>query len=292
MEFHDYATFWDCARRSVSKHLLGRDSKLFYRMLVSDTSRSGDVRTAVQAIKELDWEGLRRPFYNVYPGIIPMLTRLNLDMETTLIQLPMSSLCIRFPKDPAKNPLKFDWKGEQLHVHTILLGDIGGGMGMSLHFDIGIHGPTDWPLNGCCGLPRQPGLSVEQSLASLVRRKGDDDEVWLPEALLTDCVRLCCTLCLLDNDPSIISPDVLADDRMRYEVTGDQKFVDKAHRKGKVGWDIGRHIEKIPHYRRPHMALVWTGEGRKIPKIKPRKGSIVHREKVEMIPTGFLGEAG
>ena len=82
--------------------------------------------------------------------------------------------------------------------------------------------------------------------------------VQIPQEMITDCVRLCCSLCLLENDPSVISPDVLSKDRSRFEQTGDQKFVEKAHRRGKVGWDVGRHIEVSPHYRRPHMALVWT----------------------------------
>ena len=50
------------------------------------------------------------------------------------------------------------------------------------------------------------------------------------------------------------------------------KYVDKAHRRGKVGWNVGRHIEVAPHYRRPHMALVWTGTGRAVPKIVPTAG--------------------
>jgi len=41
----------------------------------------------------------------------------------------------------------------------------------------------------------------------------------------------------LENDPSVISPDVVADDRAQYEATGDQKYVDKVHRRGKLGWD-------------------------------------------------------
>ena len=94
-------------------------------------------------------------------------------------------------------------------------------------------------------------------------------------------------LYLLENDPSIISPDVLADDRAKYEASGDQKYVDKAHRRGKVGWDVGKHIEVIPHYRRPHMALVWTGRGRVVPRVVPRRGSVVHREAVEKLPSGF-----
>jgi DNA-binding protein H-NS len=52
---------------------------------------------------------------------------------------------------------------------------------------------------------------------------------------------------------------------------------------------VGKHIEVIPHYRRPHMALVWTGRGRAVPKIVPRRGSVVHREAVEKLPSGFGG---
>ncbi len=31
--------------------------------------------------------------------------------------------------------------------------------------------------------------------------------------------------CVMENNPEIISPDVLADDRAKYEQTGDQKDV-------------------------------------------------------------------
>jgi hypothetical protein len=37
-------------------------------------------------------------------------------------------------------------------------------------------------------------------------------------------------------------PDVLADDRTKFEASGDHKFVEKAHRRGKVGWDVGNRL--------------------------------------------------
>ena len=36
-----------------------------------------------------------------------------------------------------------------------------------------------------------------------------------------------------------------------------------------------------------NVALVWTGRGRMIPKIVPRKGSVMHREAAEKLPSGF-----
>jgi hypothetical protein len=225
----------DRYKRSLPKHLCAPNSGPFYEQMILDALHSFDIRTYSQAVNELDWELLKRPYYNVFPSIVPMLTRLNLDLDSDLIRLPMTSLCIRFPKDPTKNPLKFDWNGEQLHVDSILIGDIGEGKGISLHFDLGQRQPTDWRPNGCCNLARKPGLTVEESLASLIRHEEGEKEIWLPDALLTDCLRLCCTLCLLDNDPKVISPDVIADDRAKYEATGDEKYIKRAHRKGKIG---------------------------------------------------------
>jgi hypothetical protein len=64
-------------------------------------------------------------------------------------------------------------------------------------------------------------------------------------------------------------------------------YVDKTYRRGKIGGNAGRRIEVAPHYRCPHMALVWTGRGRAVPKVAPRRGSVVHRELVGKVPNGF-----
>ena len=58
----------------------------------------------------------------------------------------------------------------------------------------------------------------------------------------------------------------------KYEDSGDRKYVDRARRRGKLGWNVGARIEVMPHYRRPHPALVWTGPGRAVPRIVMRKG--------------------
>jgi hypothetical protein len=112
--------------------------------------------------------------------------------------------------------------------------------------------------------------------------------VIFPDDVRRNCVRLVGTLCLLGDNHELIEPEVLEADQGKLDNGADiKKLVDKAHRRGKFGWSIGKGIEMIPHYRRPHPALVWTGEGRTVPKIILRKGSIIHRDAVESIPTGF-----
>ncbi len=102
-------------------------------------------------------------------------------------------------------------------------------------------------------------------------------------------VRIALSLCLLANDPDIIQPDVLADDRRKYEETGDQKYVDKAVRRGKRGWVVGAHLDVSPHWRRAHFGIRWTGKGAAVPKIVPIKGAVVKRSKLTDVPTGYMG---
>ena len=63
--------------------------------------------------------------------------------------------------------------------------------------------------------------------------------------------------------------------------------VEKAQRRGKLGWDAGRHVQMIPHYRHPHLMLAWTETGRAVPKIVPRRGTIMHRQAMEKVPSGW-----
>ncbi len=284
MDFHTYSTTRDvCVRASAAE-----ECEAFYERAQADALAIQSAQFFFQLTNERDWERARRPYYNVWPSIVPMLTRLNLDLDSALIQLPMPALSIRLPKQ--HNPLTFEWQGQAFAIRCMLLGDLGEGQAISILIDIGetMHkGPFEMPIYSYCNFLRHEGLTVDQALADLNKGRLVDVGVQVPQELVTDCVRLCCSLCLLENDRSVIEPDVLGKDRTKFEASGDARYVDKAHRRGKVGWNVGRHIEVAPHYRRPHMTLVWTGTGRAVPKIVPRKGSVVHRDLVEKVPSGF-----
>jgi hypothetical protein len=285
MDFHTYTTTRDACKRSGAIE----DPEEFYRAAFDGAVQMDSAQFYGQLNVEREWEQAKKPYYSVWPSIVPMLAKLNLALDSGLIQLPMPALCIRLPKD--KNPLSFDWKGEQVQIQCMLMGEINEGRGLSILMDIGeMVSDGDgfaMPIYTYRNFRRETGLTVEDALQEIGSNELAEPGVQIPTGVIGDCVRLCCTLCLLEDDPSIIEPDVLSKDRAKFEGSGDQKYIDKAHRRGKVGWNVGRHIEVSPHYRRPHMTLVWTGRGRAVPKIVPRRGTIVHREKVENVPSGF-----
>ena len=159
--------------------------------------------------------------------------------------------------------------------------------GLVLWVDTGeyeTHNGWPIPIYTFLNLPLRQGMTLEEALQALPEAPDDIKGEIIPEEIRLACVRLACTICLLGNDPDLIEPDVLNKDQGK-ELT--QAIIDRAKRRGKFGFNIGKGIEVIPHVRRPHPALVWTGQGRKVPKIVLRKGCVVHRETVMRIPTGF-----
>ena len=278
MKFHAYKTLWEETREQLGRQ--ANEAK-FYAAAMAVGGRVGNGLVLAEGI----WTQLRRPYYQVFPAIIPALLKLRLDIAANLIHTPMPDLLVRLPADRQIDELP--------GVQTALMAqDV---PGEDLRLWVNFMRPTGL-ANMHVTLGCEPGKTLEQSFQesaantqSYVVSGNFYSEDYLPMVL--NSLRLCAMLCLLADDPDAITPDVLADDRRRYEASGDQKYVDRAHRRGKMGWNVGEKIEVMPHYRRSHPALVWTGHGRTVPRIVMRKGSVVHREVLAQVPSGFAGGA-
>jgi hypothetical protein len=131
MNFHNFTTLREATKRSG----IIEAADEFYRAAFADAIKMDSGQSVGQLQNEREWEQARRPYYNVWPSIVPMLIRLNLNLDSFLIQLPLPALCIRFPK--RKNPLAFQWKGEEVQIRCILLGDMNQGKGISTLIDVG-----------------------------------------------------------------------------------------------------------------------------------------------------------
>ncbi|MFA5420209.1 MAG: hypothetical protein WC341_17280 [Bacteroidales bacterium] len=293
MQFYEYHTVYEIAKRfNLVKDVDFRD---FYIDRIADAEGQHLLVAGNQFRAEANWVGARKPYYNVWPSIIPPLLKLNLAIDASMMVTPMNELCIRLPME--KNALKFIFQGQQHEIRCILMNKVkvAGLPGVGMWIDIGeemgfANSELKQPIYTYQAFPCKQGISLEQLIINLPKKEFADVGIVIPMETILDCVKLCCCLCLLEKDPEVVTADVLSKDRVKFDETGDQKFVEKAHRRGKVGWDIGKKIEVSPHVRIAHTALYWTGPGRTIPRILFRKGSIVHRRVIEQIPTGYMDE--
>jgi len=203
MDFHAYTTIRDACKRSSGVDVPVDEN--FYRVAFADAVEMGSGQFIAQLQTEQEWERAKRPYYNVWPAIVPMLTRLSLEIDSALVQLPLPALCVRLPKQ--HNLLTFDWKGKEVQVRCLMAGEFNEGRAISVLIDVGEtmgDGEIGIPVYTYRNFPRQGNLTVEQSIAGLRHDGYAEVGVQVPESLIMDCVRLCCTLCLLENDPSVI----------------------------------------------------------------------------------------
>lgn len=289
MRFHEYETITASHRRASKQFPQVRE---LTRQDVAQTLLNENAAPMDRALVEFDttWEESRRPYYRIYPALVPMLTRLNLStVQGSSIHLPSGLPClsVQFPVGhELRNEVRTMW---------FYIGDVdpaktwgemcGASRGLCIGLDYGeeeygvpIYLLRVFPLSD---------QSIEESLNAVPVDIPSLGGKSLDSSVLKDAIRLACTLCLIGDDPSILEPEVLAKDRHRLDESNVQQLVEKAQRRGKVGWALGRSLETIPHVRRPHPALVWTGAGRTTPKVIMRKGSVVHRAVVAAVPTGY-----
>lgn len=94
---------------------------------------------------------------------------------------------------------------------------------------------------------------------------------------------------LLAADSEYFQPAILNSDQSKIGDVDMAILVDRAKRRGKFGFELGKGCELSPHFRNPHFAIRWTGKGGSVPRLVPVKGAIIHKNKALEIPTGFDG---
>lgn len=327
MKFHEYETMYASImnQKGVPSYLRRMPPAGMMQTYIRGAAMRAKTREDLQGVTEINltawcehqWAKEKRPYYSVFPVAKDALCKLKLDIDCSLVKLPASAMLVRFP---VGGELKVP--GSDLAVRSFLAASslleikeddnqfanvTGPGDGISLLIDFGDRVTSQDASAEMRSTCKAIGVSLAWKSVSpfrLIHGKTIEEVVgplerqitrFTPKELLPTiaCVRLLCTLCLLANDPDsikIITPDVLHEDARRYEESGDQKYVDRARKRGKNGWLVGANWETCPHFRRPHLALRWTGKGGAIPKIVSVKATFVNRVKLSDVPTGYLDD--
>lgn len=292
MKFFEYRSGWDAFKRLTGNAFAARNDAEVAKILLEHGAFDNPF-TYRHAKYTLEWRKLGSPYYDVYPGILKMLAGVSLEFPGTEVHPPagLKHLLLRLPRD-GHCLVDRGVDGRKMVVQTIMVSFQGvnraaGGLledGLVVGFDVG-ETKDEMPVFTFRVFPLDE-RTVEESVDSLEKPPEFNGGWEIPTSLVVRCVKTAIAVCMLQDDPDILEPQMLARDEGK-ELT--EELVDKARRRGKFAFFLGKGMEVIPHIRRPHPALVWTGKGRVVPRIVFRKGSIIHREVVEKIPTGKTG---
>lgn len=281
MKHHEYLTtynLWRAAKIGGADRLSVRDWQ------DGAEQQLNDIQAVAQLRMENNWMSDGRPYYSVFPVVTEALSRVKLDLPCHLVRLPLPELLIRFADG-------HEPRAGESHIRSFLMGEVeirgGAERGMSIYADLGERAAmpdgTPFPILSYLTISLGGQHSVEEEFCKL-----DGVETIADRSELIQALRFAVAICLLGNDPDMIEPDVLARDRAAWNRQPTDAIVERAHRRGKKGWLIGSRISVAPHYRRPHFGIRWTGQGRRVPRIVPIKGAVIHRGRLEQIPTGRI----
>jgi len=225
-------------------------------------------------------------YYKVWPGVADALFRVKLDRPGPDYRLENGvSLMVRFAvgREPLVGTEGARAKSALVNVEDNKLLTI-------VEFDAP---GREEPYKGLMVRLDEQGRSLDEALRDKGRRlclsKEDAEGSTVSEA---DVVRLGLAVMLMRRDPTFVTPDQW-DHKAAYDADAVLKErVERAEARGVRGWRVGEAYEDCPHLRRPHLGLRWTGPGKAVPKIVPVKGSVVHRQKLTRVPTGYYDQEG
>lgn len=283
------------------------------------------IRNAIQTIVELEWFEIERPFYNVYPIVEKLVRNTKLNVPIAQLNFSPSTICFRFPKGHEPFGIKtalikvgsFDTPAAK-RLSPLFTGP-NNPDGDARLFVAGSFEVVDDEDRFMIQIPESlladiggKTATVEEMLNASTKKWERQDEITCAIAgtRYVDIVaedlpmytqrlyflfRLSVLASLLAGGNDLITPAILASEQEKYDLEIDEAakrwMEERAARIQGRGFDFGKKLqlqsEMSPHWRNPHMALYWTGEGRTKPVLKLRAGSVVIPKHLSSVPTGY-----
>jgi hypothetical protein len=320
-QFHDFVPCRPRGERGSNEEFLDRVIRSHAAAMSYEAIRSaGSILGLCQPIIERLWRTIDRPFYNVHPIALELASKVNPTIKWSDICLPVTPCLLRFPVGREPHGLKtvllhspncrirhaygwrfgertpeVEWMSERSRDACKLIGrlrlaasfdDITRPPDVSKKFTAMVHGGKDETVHDMIVLCEKKTDDKRQSL--LGEASPEQEETVL---------RLLQFIALVADGNDLITPVILEKDRSAYESADEMSrrwLEDRAARIVGRGFDLGKTLQEqkdcSPHWRNPHMALFWTGEGRKKPVLKMRSGCVVIPRHMSDVPTGFFAQ--
>lgn len=285
MKFHEYRTaYQDRVRNGYPKDTTPFDfyvelSRICARMRAAGKEAAAGI-LMMTVVTEGLWYAHGSYYYKVWPGVADALFRVRLDRPGPDYRLENGvALMVRFAV--GREPLVGE---EGARAKSALVAVEDSKLMVMVEFDAP---GREEPYKGLMVRLNDPTQTLEDAMAGAGRRLAMDPEDLKGSTVSeADVVRLGLAVMLMRRDPTFVSPDQWDHRAAFYADAVLKERVERAEARGVRGFRVGEQYEAVPHLRRPHLGLRWTGEGRKVPKIVPVKGAVVHRQKLTQVPTG------
>jgi len=275
------------------------DETVFYHKLIKDMAAVGNGQIANLGMAEYAWYYAKQPYYNIWPGIIEPLMKVDrTKMPSTHLHLPESSMVMRLAEDNKQ----FYMHGHPVRGIMVSRGQTSADTKTGCKEIMSIFIQTGEVVTLSSGTQMQHMSFMYLGLRDDLTAQGSFDHIrekfgtqYTPEEMVTamNLVSLLVGVCMLstEKEDELIIPDVLSADRDAFERTKDDKYVEKARRRGKFGWDVGKHLTVSPHWRTGHMMLLRSGvRNRQQSRLVWRRGTMVKRNVASQVPTGYAGK--
>ena len=194
------------------------------------------------------WDHCKRPYYNVWPAMLAMA---NAELTVDADPVPIAQLVPAFDTTVYRLPL-----GEQV----LFAGD-GGDEDLAvscLRVSVRREPEKSFLIIEAQSKPKSAGPNepdtryvllqeqitvggTVQDFVARLRVQGEQAqqnvERWVR------CLQLLTVIGRFRDDPLVTSPDVLSKDEQKFAVEKNLEYVLRAHRRGKVGWHIGKDLK-------------------------------------------------
>jgi hypothetical protein len=321
MRFHDFVPCRPRGERGTNEEFLDRIIRSHAAAMSHEAIRAaGSILGLCSPIVERLWRNIERPYYNVYPIAIELARKVNPQIQWADICLPVTPCLLRFPVGMEPHGIKtvlvhspncrnrhafgwsfekktpeLEWMSERSREACRLIGRLR----LAASFDDTRRKP-DVSKTFTAMLHGAATETVSDLIILCERKSGQKRESLLGEATPEQeetVLRLIQFIALVADGNDLITPAILEKDLSKYESADHAAkswLEDRAARVVGRGFDLGKKLQAqkdcSPHWRNPHMALFWTGEGRQKPVLKMRSGCVVIPKHLSDVPTGFLAQ--
>ncbi len=196
---------------------------------------------------ESQWYQSDSPFYKIWPGVIPLLADVNVEIPCEYLGLPFKCFEVRFPKQ--ENPLRLS---ETQVVRSFLLYEPlndAATRRLILLLDTGEVTDRGAPKKFAVSRSCTPGRTLDSiiELSDAERDEVSRGPAMQPD-LVAQCFRIAISVCFLATGADkLIEPEVLSDDLARYlearrnnDVAKVDRLVQKARQRHRHGWNVGQ----------------------------------------------------